>query len=95
MECLSTSMGRQEEEEKEEEEEEKWEKEKKKEEVVWTSLVGTESGANINPRHPYLLNRAREQRQARLQAEQLSYGLGAWNTPQNHRLRFHFFFKVG
>ena len=36
-----------EEEEKEEEEEEKWEKEKKKEEVVWTSPVGTESGANI------------------------------------------------
>ena len=23
----------------------------------------------------------------------LSYGLGAWNTPQNHRLRFHFFFQ--
>ena len=24
-----------------------------------------------------------------------SYGLGAWTTPQNHRLRFQFFFKVG
>ena len=26
----------------------------------------------------------------------LSYGLGAWTTPQNHRLRFQFFFsKLG
>ena len=54
---------------KEEEEEEKCEKEKKKEEVVWTSPVGTESGSNINPRHPNPLNRARERRRARLQAE--------------------------
>ena len=54
---------------KEEEEEEKCEKEKKKEEVVWTSPVGTEAGSNINPRHPNPLNRARERRRARLQAE--------------------------
>ena len=25
----------------------------------------------------------------------MSYGLGAWNTPQDHCLRFQFFFKVG
>ena len=74
---ISTSMERQEEDEdereegKEEEEEEKWEKEKKKEEVVWTSPVGTESGANINPRHPNPLNRARERRRARLHEERL------------------------
>ena len=71
----STSAERQEEDEdereevKEEEEEEKCEKEKKKEEVVWTSPVGTEAGSNTNPRHPNPLNRARERRQARLQAE--------------------------
>ena len=56
---------------KEEEEEEKCEKEKKKEEVVWTSPVGTESGSNINPRHPNPLNRARERRRSRLEAEVL------------------------
>ena len=27
--------------------------------------------------------------------EEPSYGLGAWTTPQNHRLQFQFFFKVG
>ena len=54
---------------KEEEEEEKCEEEKKKEEVVWTSPVGAEAGSNTNPRHPNPLNRARERRRARLQAE--------------------------
>ena len=100
------------EEEEKEKEEEKWEK--KKEEVVWTSPVGTESGANIintdartseavaqaskqvvfasqplqekqdeeatgarysgiepgsHSRHPNPLNRARERRRTRLEAE--------------------------
>ena len=55
---------------KEEEEEEKGEEEKKKnEEVVMTSPVGTEDGSNINSRHPNPLNRARERRRARLEAE--------------------------
>ena len=70
------SVERQEEEDereevKEKEEGEKGEEEKEKVEVVWTSPEGTEDGSNTNTRHPNPLNRARERRRARLQAELL------------------------
>ena len=55
-----------EEEVKEEEEGERCEEERREEEVV---SVGAEDGYSNNQRHPNPLNRARERRRARLEAE--------------------------
>ena len=51
---------------KEEEEGERCEEERRKEEVV---SVGAEDGFSNNQRHPNPLNRARERRRVRLEAE--------------------------
>ena len=72
-----------EEEEKEEEEEEKWKKEKKKEEVVALELLQEKQQEEetctrhsvvepvSHPRHPNPLDRARQRKRARLEAERL------------------------
>ena len=72
-----------EEEEKEEEEEEKWKKEKKKEEVVALELLQEKQQEEetctrhsvvepvSHPRHPNPLDRARQRKRARIEAERL------------------------
>ena len=65
--CSVESQEEDEEEEvKEEEEGDRCEEERRKEEVV---SVGAEDGFRNNQRHPNPLNRARERRRARLEAE--------------------------
>ena len=67
---LVPKEGDEEEDVKEEEEGEGCEEERRKEEVVWTGpVVGAEDGFSNNQRHPNPLNRARERRRARLEAE--------------------------